>query len=551
MASPALLLLLLVSSSLLFSTMSVSSSSNRNQLQKTPEKLDKLKEGAKKAGKVILENIDTIRLAVTPFLSLIPVCGPLIKMIVDAALLGLSKANTNPVLGALKSEFDSLNSKLDKYHGELKWDTWASSAFHKPEKNIEVAWSRYETLVPSLVKETNVQKREKFKQEIISVCSKSQDAPETLRKYLTAQGTTLTENLGKMLADHVKCHEKDIREFTVFIAKLIYKGNTLNQLCYNLKKIPSKDIVNQEAQIAYDSASVMFQIHKNCISHSMKYVITDVKGLIDNTKNRQELAKTIRSFLSEAYDRYEWMVVAFITKNSGHKRSRSLNKHVLTGFTDVPKGDVTVSVARQVKGTYTQAGKVIQAIKSCISRSVVCYKVEKTLRECQQHVNRLHVSQTYTAIHAYRKNGHDSYDAKEDEVYADPENPSAKAPYIYTGECQKSPGVKGGKFVVMIKSDEEMMTRDPCSKLNCGGPQRGTCFRMVDTFVAMCECKLPYYGKNCEQNLEDYKRALESATDEALQGNPNSAVISSNLNIIPVHPTTKRVKSKLTDSSVS
>lgn len=86
--------------------------------------------------------------------------------------------------------------------------------------------------------------------------------------------------------------------------------------------------------------------------------------------------------------------------------------------------------------------------------------------------------------------------------------------YIYTGKCHKDPGVKTGKFVVLIKGDEEMMTKEPCSKLNCGGdPKIGKCVCVENVVVAMCECKMPYYGKNCERSLDDYMKALNEEID--------------------------------------
>lgn len=523
MASPGLLLLLM-SSFLFLSIVSVSASPDQNQVEEvTQKKLNKAKEGAKAFAKYFVNTIDQIRLATTPFLGLINPAVPLVSAIFTLATVAVSLINNsqkdNPILDALQYEFQSLNSKLDKYHVEQKWDTWAAGAYHKPEKNIDVAWNTYEKLVPSLFRRKNYNERERIKQEIIKVCSKSQPATQTLLKYLTVEGPTLTNNLAKDLAAHVKCHEKDLREYTVFISKLIYKGSTLNLLYYKLKQIESKELVDGEADIAYNSASAMFQIHKNCILNSFTYIKPEVEELITNSKKRQPLATEVRSFLVQNYGRYDWMVVAFITQRSKHKIIETLNSHVLTGFTEIKKGKVSVGVARQVKGTHTKASRVKQAIISCFTKPVLCYKVAKKLRECGGSVDGIPVSQTYTAVHAFLRKAHDSHDAKEveDEVSADPQDTSSSPPYIYTGKCEKSPGVKGGKFVVMIKSDEEMMTKDPCSKLKCGGDRRGKCVRVEDTFVAMCECKLPYYGQNCEQSLEDYKKSLQSSIEQVFK----------------------------------
>lgn len=300
----------------------------------------------------------------------------------------------------------------------------------------------------SLQQSKNDDEKKRHIDEFINAYLKYKPATKTLHNLLKPKETTFINNLGEMLAEHVKCHDKDIREYTMLISKLIYKGNTMNQFYYKLKNIESSAKIDEAAKIAYDSASAMFQIHKNCINDSTEYIKKDVEGLIDNTKNLQKLAQTVRSFLDKTYDIYDWMVVAFITKHSKHKIIETLNKHVLSGFTEVTKGRVIVAIARQVKGTHTKAGKVTEAIKRCFAKSVLCYKVAKKLSECEEIVEesekRIQVSQTYTAVYAYTRKAHDSHDAKEapDEVKADPQDPSANTPYIYAGKCEESPGLK-------------------------------------------------------------------------------------------------------------
>ncbi|KAK2894289.1 hypothetical protein Q8A73_016773 [Channa argus] len=516
MASPGLLFLVLMSSSVLVCT-----SPNQNQLEEvTPEKIRKVNEVLKATGKIILKTIDEIRFTVVPFLGIIPVYGPLISAITTLALVGVSVVNknvkTNPILDTIKSEFENLNSKLDQYHEELRWDTWTSSAYHKPEKNIKVAWTKYKTLVQSLLLAKDDNEKKRHRDDFIDTYSKYEPATKTLHALLMAKQPTLINDFGEMLVKHVKCHEQDLRTYTEYVNKLICKGNTMNQIYYKLKNIESPARVNEEAQIAYDCSSAMFKTHQYCISHSMDYIKKDVEGLIDTTKKRQELANDVRSFLDKTYERYDWMVVAFITKSSKHKIIETLNSHILSGYTEVTKGEVSVAVARQVKGTHTKAAEVRKAIIGCVPTSTKCYQVADKLRQCSKSVGGILVSQTYTAVHAYTRKAHDSHSAKEapEEVYADPENPSAQTPYIYSGSCEKSPGVKGGKFVVMIKSDEEMMMKDPCSKLNCGeNESRGRCVRMADIFLAMCDCKFPYYGQHCELSLEDYKRDLQKESN--------------------------------------
>ncbi|XP_052424588.1 uncharacterized protein LOC127967866 [Carassius gibelio] len=514
MASPVgLTFLLLVSPAVLISTAISPASAGQNQLQKrSPEDLKKIKEGFTALGKFALSRIDTITSVVCPFLEIIEVYGPLISGLVKftaAEIKGYSD------MDLLMGEFEKLNAKLDQYHAEQKWNSWASGVYHKPELDIDVAWKTYTTLLKSLREAKDDEEMERLKKEFEKAYKKYESATKTLHSLLIKKGVSFTHPLGDLLAEHVNCHEKNIREYTVLIYKLIYKANTMNEFYYKLKNTESDAKAEEMAKIAYDAASVMFQVHMQCIKKSMDYVKKDITKLIDQKKARSELAKEVWSFLVKAYDRYDWMVVAFISKKSQHQKVKFLNSHVLSGFTPVEEGIVTVAVARQVKGTHDKAALVKQAIGRCINEDVLCYKVAKKLTECNELVEGKPVSQTYTAVHAYLRDAHDSQDAqKEQEEDYDANAAPEESPdkYIYRGKCKKFPLLKG-KFVVLIKSDEEIMTKDPCSKLDCGEKEkRGSCVGMKDMFLAVCECNKPYYGQNCEESLDDYKKNLMAKT---------------------------------------
>ncbi|XP_048010467.1 uncharacterized protein LOC125244422 [Megalobrama amblycephala] len=507
MASAGLLFLMLISSSFLIST--VSTSANQDQRQKnSSKKLEKVKYIVKN----ILLIIEKITRAVSPFMALLPAHGTLASGILNAIGMEASKINSQlngDPLQAFMNEFNNLNIKLDQYHGEQKWDIWANT-YYKPELKINTAWTMFNTMLRSVSEAKDVKEKERHEQEFVNTYSKFEHATKTLHSNLINDGPSLGPRFGDLLAKHVKCHEKNIIEYTVLIYKLLYKGNIMNNFYYKLRKVESQARVDEEANITYDTASIMFQTHKECIINSMEYIKNDVRTLIDKTQARSELAKNVRSFLVKEYDKYDWMVVAFITKKS-NKPFDALNSHVLTGFTEVTKDGISVAVARQVKGTYTKADLVKQAIGRCIDNSVQCHEVAKKLEGCTETMEGIRVSKTYTAVHAYIKKAHDSTSKATDEdieVSADPEDSSAQTPFIYKGKCKKHLVLKS-KFVVMIKSDEEIMTENPCSKLNCGGEERGKCVKVEGIFLAMCECKMPYYGENCENDIDQYKRELD------------------------------------------
>ncbi|RXN03397.1 hypothetical protein ROHU_009559 [Labeo rohita] len=515
MASAGLLFLLLVSSALLISTTISPASADPNQPQDmSPEEVNKVKEGFKATSRFVLAKIDKITTAVSPFVELIPVCGKALSIVIRSVGLGVSLTNKDKNMLTVLDELVNLNTKLDQYQVEQTWNIWAGGAYHKPEMEIDVAWSKYTTLMASLRQTKDVSEKERHKEDFKSSYEKFEPATKTLHKLLIAKGTTFINPLGDLLAEHVNCHEKIIREYTMFIIKLIYRGNMMNHFYYRLKHIESAARIAEGAKISFEAVSAMFQVYMKCINSSIDYVKKDVTELINKSEKRSELAKKVWSSLVKDYDRYDWMVVAFRTKKSGHKMREFMNRHVLSGFTKVTKDSVSVAVGRQVKGTHTKAVLVRQAIARCVDKSVLCYKVAKKLAECSEAVENKPVSQTYTAVHAYLREAHDSHNAQEvpDEDYefsTSPEHSSAQTPYIYRGECQRSRAVKGGKFVVLIKSDEEIMTEDPCSKLDCGGNDRGSCVPVEGMFLAVCQCNKEYYGQNCEESLDDYRKYLE------------------------------------------
>ncbi|XDV25900.1 hypothetical protein PO909_029727 [Leuciscus waleckii] len=490
------------------STKIISSDEQKQQQEKSSKTSDKVKY----VGKVALKSVVTIMAAVGPFMSVIEPNGPLIRAVCE--LIGLTaseitkKVNGDPIQ-ALVDEFKNLKIQTDENQEKLKWDIWASN-YYNHEIDIKTAWSKLKTLLESLKETKDVSQKQRHKDDFVNFYSPYEATAKRIQKLMTVKDPSLGKPLGDLLAEHVKCHEKDIRQFTVFINKLIYKANTMNTFYYNLKGIESQAKVDEEAKIAYKTASAMFQVHKKCIDNSMEYIKNDVETLIDNTKKSSDLAKEVCSFLVKEYDRYDWMVVAFKTKKS-NKPFESLNSHVLAGFTDKTKGGISVAFARQVKGNHTKTALVKQTIGSCIKDSDKCHEVANKLRGCFEAKGGTSVTLPYTAVHAYLRKAHDSYNTQEetdeeDEVSAAPED---QAPAVYIGKCKKYLGPMSGKFVVLIKSDDEMEEKDPCSKLNCGGEERGKCVKVEGMFLAMCECKMPYYGEHCEESLEDYKKYLK------------------------------------------
>lgn len=491
----------------------------------------------KEAFKFISDHSEQIEKAVDIALDLFDVSNPLVKTAIDVISLVLTgKKRDDKVLKTLIDEFKNLNFKLDQYQKELKWDIWAAGAYHKPEMKIKDCWTIFETLQRSLAElGEHDAKRQNLITDFKSFYVKCEPATRKLRDYMTAKGPTFISNLGLMLAEHLKCDQNAIKQYSVFILKLVFEGNLLNQVYYHLTETGSSAKLEEAVKIQYDVASAIFQMQKYCINQTTKYVREDVEVLIDKKKDRAKLAEDIRVFLEKKDNRYEWMVVAFKAKNSDHSFIKIWNKHTLTlPFTEVTKDDVRVGVARQLKGQHTKADKIIAAIKKCFKKLPLCYEVEKELSKCQEKVDNVQVTQTYTAVHVYHGGAHESLTEVKSDIssHNDNVNPDTISLYenvdsgvstshesdskanIYIGQCImlklliKKPFQ--GNFQVLLKSDEAIANEnDPCSKY-CGTKQQGQCVTDGSPSIAMCECNYPYYGNDCGKKINDNKSSSKT-----------------------------------------
>lgn len=484
MAPPALLILLLMSSQLLVFTAS------------QPTKDDAV-HVVKKAFNFIIDHREEIRGAITPIFDLIEMADPRIKPAIEIiVLIATGKKPEDKVLKTVVNEFQNLNFKLDKYHREQKWDTWASGAYHKTEIDIKEGYNSYMILLDSLSETNDIEQWQTLKNEFTTSYQKYEPATRTLHELMTATHPTFINNLGVMLADHLKCDQNDTREYSEFVQDLMFKGTFVNACYYKYKNIATSARRNNANKIQHDVASAIFKMQIYCLNQITEYVEMDVKDLIDEKKNRTELANEIRKKLEEKDERYEWMVVAFKSSNSEHKHFLLLNKHILTPeFTLVKKDGITVAVARQLKGKHSKTVQIKSAIDKCLKMKNVpdnlipCSKVAEKLSECAEKVDTVPMSQTYTAVHAFAGSAHESHSESDNN-------------FVIEGKCFILSLLNGfkGEYHVMLKSDEEIKG-NPCQTHKCGAENQGKCVTAGSPSVALCECNYPYYGKTCEKKI--------------------------------------------------
>ncbi|XP_017296345.1 uncharacterized protein LOC108250809 [Kryptolebias marmoratus] len=483
MASVGPVLLLLLMSSLFLLS---------NQQKPPTSKNEKIKQAVKTGTDVLVK--------IEPFIFLIPEAGKYLSAFIK--VIKAFQGDGDETLNALNSEFKNLNEKLENQLITMTWHTWASGPFQEAELNIRSSWKNLNELVEACKGSCPKQQYEDLFNKLHTNLVFS---PDKLHMLLTTQQPSFISDFKTLFTDQFRCHESSIDDFTKLLDELMFRGNTLSLFYYSLHGVNKADELTQRT---YETFSVMTDIHRYCISNPDKYIQKDVIDLIDENQDRQQLAKDVMEFLEKTYQRYDWLVVAFITKHSKHSHwySRFLNKHFLSGFLEVTKGEVSVAVAKQMKGNHQMVGTVQQLIKKCLGENVKCEKVIEKLTNCGEENRPL--PDYYTAVHVFRSASHDSAEAEEYE-FTDEEEQSEPA-YIYTGKCKKE--IKDGHFRVLIRSDEDLKREDPCKDVNCGGAQRGECVTLENIWKAVCKCKPGYYGPKCEISSQDLKQALEKGT---------------------------------------
>lgn len=448
------------------------------------------------------------------------IAAAVIVLITTAVSIGHAIKKSIEQSETILKRLDSIKLDMVEYQGDTKWEIWANGAYRDIESKINTAWREFQTTLRSVWQAKDEGDAEKHRQHFREFYTTYQSTASDLFGLLNKEGVYTLTKFGDLLAEHVRCHENEILKFSDFVRGLMLKAHIMNLYYYRLKNLLNDVRIDEQANFLYDVALSMYKIRKFCISNSWVYVKKDVRTLIDKNKGRQQLAEDVRSFLEKNYNRYDWMVVAFKTKKSSHKKMKILNSHLLAEFTPVEEEDITVAVARQLKGT-TAANDIRKKIAECFPQAVNCYNVAEKLRQCFPK------DRPFTAVHAYTRQAHSSAtptetaETVEEEVSASPEG---TASYIYKGDCNrllstisnKLPFEKS-KFEVMIKSQEELAGVDPCSKMDCGN---GKCVKTEDSALAVCECSIPFYGKHCEFDLRDYVKYVLKQSEQAAELKP-------------------------------
>ncbi|XP_047212231.1 uncharacterized protein LOC124863904 [Girardinichthys multiradiatus] len=496
MASSGLVMLLLMLVSFLISSQSDPQASKHKEHHLLLKRANKNIVAIGKDTKTLLNKVE-------PFIALIPDAGPFLSAFIKLLLGG--RGDGEKIISLVKAEFKKLHEKLDNQLITMTWNTWASGPYQEAESNIKLAWKNLNELSAKCKSPCSVSKnKEQYMNLFKKLHSNLAFSPDKLHMLLTTQQPSFITDFKTLFTDHVRCHEKAVKDFGQLITELMIMSNTVSLFYYSLHGVNKAEEI---AQMTFEVISVMSEIHRFCILKPEKYIIKDVIDLIDENQDRQKLAKDIKKFLEKTYSNYDWIVVAFITRHSKYSRfyNKFLNRHYLAGFTEVTKGEVSVAVAKQMKGNHVMAEQVIKGkIQSCLSKITDCKKIIESLNKCPQ-INGKPLSDYYTAVHAYVSKSHDSAEVEQDEFI---DAGRSTPPYIYTGDCKKYNIQTGGHFRVLIRSDEDLKKDNPCKNVNCGGTEKGKCVTLPNVQKAVCQCNKDYMGSRCEISLKEFTNAI-------------------------------------------
>lgn len=388
-------------------------------------------------------------------------------------------------LDGIRSEMNALNTRLDYISEELKW---AYNQYQTAISNIENAWSKYSEIVGN-----------QAMLDQIFFPFYTPDSALVIHRLLTSvaqTGSSSAQSLGDVLAKRFRCHEKNVEAQFSYLRKLLSNGNLMDEEYYKFKKVDTTYRKGKSKTIKDDAASELFKIQLRCVSNSELYIKRDIIERIDDTKEHQQIANNIGDFLKTTYDRYDWMVVAF-TSHFSKDLWTILRRHILSGFTEVERGTVTVAVAHQIKGkNYAKAKEIKEHFKTCLKDDKPCKQVEASIQDC------FDASEVVTATHIFKKHDQSyvSFYAEENDEYSERFMKFVETnDAIYTGKCD----LNANDFIVLLKSNEEIEdTYKPCDKKNDPCKNKSECVIAKDTKIPLCKCRSHYHGIYCENKFE-------------------------------------------------
>ncbi|XP_030198087.1 uncharacterized protein LOC115532442 [Gadus morhua] len=358
----------------------------------------------------------------------------------------------------------------------------AKAAYGTIEQSINTAWNEYEKL-----KERNdVSEMKKYFDDYES----SHANHNLFQLYsLMPKKVSLFGSLPNTFIEESRCHNAELDNFNRNFNDLMVKSLVLNVRLFRYKGDElNKGKIVEAVHYYHDGMRKLYKAQWICFDHDTTYIELDLQDEMITQSNTEadNIAAAITKHLSEAYSSYDWYVVVHKTT---YDILTYLQKHTLSEEFIMKIGPaLTVAAAQQIRGSHTKVSEIVLDIKKCLSRGqVVCSSLNKKFKSCE-------LLDKFTVIHYYRylsNSGKEKItEAESDPVVDSVDN--TEGPYIYKGTCSST-----SHFIVMIKSDEEILNANRCSPTLCqnGGQCKALFARTV------CDCKYPYHGDKCEWEI--------------------------------------------------
>ncbi|CAL8236623.1 unnamed protein product [Arctogadus glacialis] len=502
MASPALLLLML---------MMMSSVNLQNPDVGSNGKIKKTEDIAVMVLEKLLENPEIL----TKWLDLIPVVGPQITAVVTSVIKSFAG---DPDFKKLMQQMKILQNKITNLEVAIRV-LHAKYMYGTIELSIINAWEKYDQFREYIGSIEVIPEAEVNEHFHAYASSKAEDNLFSLYSLIQGKGFFI-ERVNTTLIDEFRCHEDAMATVNAHINHLMFKSLFLNVLLFRHENTElSKRKIVSAVHYYYEGVMELYKSQWICFKKDTTYIQLELEDAMstEGYAETRKMAVAIWKYLSVAYGRYDWMVVASgKTRPFAHFKKHTLSKE----FVVVDGEALTVAVARQIKGKYSSADSIKDKIRKCLT-----VKGGKKYIECKSLRGKLEGSnlmEYITAIHHYGSGSHTAYEEKvrrsESDSQEEVEDSIEPEPsYVYTGKCDTNT-----HFIVMIKTDEEFQNVDYCNPSPC--KNGGQCHPLWGRIV--CECKYPYHGKICEKVIEYNEKGFEDtmkkveAVEPFLQSHP-------------------------------
>ena len=456
---------------------------------KDTSEMKKFAESAKKSLQIL-----------SKFASMAPGIAGALFSVVNMALAFIPQ--DDPVMTEVKKGFAEVNRKLDSLSiqiSDLKTDVeWYNyvSIYSQDEVHILIAWKKFNEFIENSKSATNPEEKLQLAERFTDYYKETRIEASVAKfyHYLMIGGTSLSQNLNKLLVKKFKCDIREMAKYNSYFNTLLLKGMVLN-VAY-LKLIGFRRTSTKEAEHVrmfkkvYKAQRSAVDRCLNKAEHYMKKDVLEISKAL-SPYNKTAVAIEVKKKLDEKYDWYNWVVLVYDTYYDSY--------YMLYDLIKIPVGTITIAVGFTTKGIETEKmnekTEQKQFIKE-LANSKKCYQQEGLLCKNVIVVRDKCIYETWTETSVrgelnYHKTELRDHVRVEHVIYKD-NFAEVPTPFYQVG-C--SWGWSTSQMFLHYSRMLPVCRYDTCKN-------GGTCKRLLDSNEGLCECQDGYYGDSCEEQID-------------------------------------------------